>query len=245
MFSPLNDPHVADWFRRLDAAWRRMPAEEQARQREEVQQHLEALAAANEELGSSPEEARQFALSQFGDPSKFGKRMAWEWQRKQGFIGPQIASVFYGIVICSASMFAVAAIDWLVTASLHFVMNITLTYDPFPSVTCGALGIPIVTGVAVGWKYPRHALKGASYAACLWPLLPAFALFLRMLQPCLVSPMHIYWPNFAIACFAFPVWLFLTCGASYFASVTKRGWYKPSWEDFKITLPSRTKQMSC
>ena len=244
MFSPLNDPQVEQWFQQLNKPLNRLPADERAAIHAEVRQHLELLAAANEELGSSSEEARQFALTQFGDPRKFGKRMAWEWQRKQGFIGPQIASVFYGIAVCSASMFAIAAVDWLVTALPYFVMNIILTYDPFPAVTCGALGIPVVTGMAVGRKYPAQALRGTFYAACLWPLLPALALFSRMLQPCLISPVQINWPNFIIACFAFPVWLFLTCGAAYLASVTRRGWYKPTWADFKITLPSRTKQIS-
>ncbi len=244
MFSPLENEELDQWFQRLDAPLKRLPAEERAQLYQEVRQHLYALAAANEELGSPPAEAWQYALDQFGNPSKFGRRMVWEWRRKHGFISLQIAAVLYGIAVSSVSMIAIAAIDWLVTALPYFAMNIILINDPFPALICGALGIPIVTGVAVGWKYPRHALKGVFYAACLWPLLPALALFSRMLQPCLISPVQINWPNFMFTCFAFPVWLFLTCGAAYLASVTKRGWYRPSLIDFKITLPSRTKQIS-
>ena len=57
MFSPLNDPQVEHWFQRLNAPLKRLPAEERTQIHQEVRQHLEALAAANEELGSSPEEA--------------------------------------------------------------------------------------------------------------------------------------------------------------------------------------------
>ena len=244
MFSPLNDPQVEQWFQRLNAPLKRLPAEEHAALHQEVRQHLEALAAANEELGSSPEEAWEHALEQFGEPNKLGKHMAWEWRRKQGFLGPQTAAVLYGIAACSVSMIALAGINWLVMALPYYTMNIILVSNPLPVLPCGLLGIPlgipIVTGAAVGWKYPRRALKGAFYAACLWPGLPASTVFLACLRPCLVGSARITdWPFFVCACLAFPAWFSLTCGAAYLASATKRGWYKPTWEDFKLTWPKR------
>ena len=97
MFSPLNDPQVEQWFQRLNAPLKRLPAEERTQLHHEVRQHLEALAAANEELGSSPSEALELALQQFGDPSKFGKKMAQEWH--QGKIGfrADAAAVMFGV----------------------------------------------------------------------------------------------------------------------------------------------------
>ncbi|MGI4790903.1 MAG: permease prefix domain 1-containing protein [Janthinobacterium lividum] len=243
MFSPLENDSLDNWFQRLNAPLKRLPAEERTQLHQEVRQHLEALAAANEELGSAPEKAWEQALIQFGEPTKFGKRMVWEWRCKHGFLSPQVGAILYGIAVCSASMVALAIVNWLVVAVpywvTYWVMNIILNSNPSPLLPCGLLGIPVVTGAVIGLKYPREALKGAFYAACIWPGLPALALFSCMLQPCLISPVQIYWPNFLLACFAFPVWLTLTCGAAYLASVMKRGWYRPTWDDFKLTLPKR------
>ena len=86
MFSPLNDPTVADWFRHLDTGWRRLPANEQARQREEVQQHLEGLVAAKTAQGQSSEDAWKNSLVQFGDPTQIGRKMYNGWRlSKTGF----------------------------------------------------------------------------------------------------------------------------------------------------------------
>lgn len=243
MFSPLNDPNITDWFECLDAPLKRLPAAERQQLHEEVRQHLDALMAANEELGSTPEEAWKHALAQFGEPSKFGKRMAWEWRRKHGFLGPQIAAILYGVAVCSASMLALAVINWLVIALpyyvVYYVMNIILVSNPFPVDSLGFLVVPIVTGAAIGRKYPHQSSRGSFYAACLWPGLPATTVLLAFLRPCLTSVVQINWICLTFYCLAFPAWFLLTCGAAYFASVTKRGWYRPTWGDFKITLPKR------
>jgi hypothetical protein len=49
--------------------------EARAEWREEARQHLAALAAAHEELGSSPEEAVEAALRQFGDARQIGRQV--------------------------------------------------------------------------------------------------------------------------------------------------------------------------
>ena len=86
MFSPHDSPAVKDWFQRFDAASRHLPAEERAVQRQEIQQHLEALVVAHEELGTPPAEAWRLALTQFGNPTKIGRKIGEEWQ--QGRTGP-------------------------------------------------------------------------------------------------------------------------------------------------------------
>ena len=70
MFSPHDSPTVNEWFQRFDAASRHLPAEERAAQREEIQQHLEGLAAAKMAQGQPTEAAWKAALMQFGDPAK-------------------------------------------------------------------------------------------------------------------------------------------------------------------------------
>ena len=52
MFSPLNDPQVEEWFQRLNAPLQRLPLAERVELHTEVRQHLDALVAANKELGS-------------------------------------------------------------------------------------------------------------------------------------------------------------------------------------------------
>ena len=99
MFSPLENEDLDNWFQGLNRPLKRLPADERRELHAEVRQHLEALAAANEELGSTPEEAWQFARDQFGDPGKFGRRMAWEWRRKQGLIGPPTRRHFYAELV--------------------------------------------------------------------------------------------------------------------------------------------------
>ena len=238
MFSPLNDPNVTDWFRRLDAAWHRMPAEEQQRQREEVQQHLDALVKANEELGSTPSEAAALALMQFGDPVRIGRRMAWEWRRKQGLVGPQIASILWGIGVTAVASPAVMLINWLASSVTYFVMNIILIHDFIDGYTWVFVWTPIIVGLVVGRKHPNRALIGVFYAALAWPILPG----LYFLSSCILlnhpgAAITKQWSESCVAILA--LWLLLTCGAAYLASVTKRGWYKPTWEDFKLTLPKR------
>ncbi len=78
MFYLQDNESLDKWFQRLNAPLKRLPTDERIKLHQEVRQHLEALAAANEELGSSPEEAWEHALVQFGDPSRFGRQMRRE-----------------------------------------------------------------------------------------------------------------------------------------------------------------------
>jgi len=239
--SPPNSPAVTQWFQRLEAAWARMPADERTRQREEVQQHLEALVKANEELGSSPAEAWQYALDQFGNPSKFGRRMVWEWRRKQGLVGPQLAAILCGIGVTAVASPAVMLINWLASTVTYLVMNIILIHEFVDGETWVLVWTPIIVGLVVGRKHPHRALAGASYAALTWPILPALIMLLVCILQSHVGPVTAW--QWSEGYGALVRWLLLTCGAAYLASVTKRGWYRPSLADFKITLPSRTRQI--
>ncbi len=78
MFNPSENEALDQWFQRLNAPLKRLPPQERAELHQEVRQHLESLVAANEELGSSPQEAWELAMTQFGDPARIGRRLAWE-----------------------------------------------------------------------------------------------------------------------------------------------------------------------
>ncbi len=239
MFSPLENEELDRWFQRLNAPLKRLPADERQQLHEEVRQHLEALVKANEELGSAPEEAQKFALRQFGDPARFGRRMAWEWRCSHSLFSPEMMAVLYGIGIHAA-----AAVGLMLLCLLKDLLNYSGVSVPGTSglLTYGYLvGIPLSTGWMVGRKYPREALMGAFHAPLVVLILPTLiGLAAAISQEVCYQYLLIF-----VSCLAvFSGWLLLACGAAYLASVTKRGWYRPSWADFKITLPSRRRQVN-
>jgi hypothetical protein len=235
MFSPLNDPQVEQWFQRLNAPLRRLSVEERAELHSEVRQHLEALVAANEELGSSRQEAWEHALAQFGDPTRIGRRLAWEWRRGKGWVrsdvSPDMGAVLYGL---GASTVAYAGIS-----RAYVFLCTPARYGEFLNshkeimALAMSVAFPILMGLMVGRKCPMRALTGALYAALLWPALP-LAVTATDLGPVELHQLLIWECS----------WLTLSSGAAYLASVTKRGWYRPSWADFNLTLPRRRLHLS-
>ena len=243
MFSPLENEEQDGWFQRLNKPLKRLPAEERAELHAEVRQHLEALAAANEELGSTPKEAWEHALTQFGEPDKVGKRMAWEWRHGQGLIGPQLAAILCGVGVTAIALPMVMLINWLASTVTYLTMNIILVHELINGCTWVFGWAPSIVGAVVGRKHPHWALAGAFYNALTWPILPGLDLLSCGLQQSRPGP------TIVLQCsqlygFISVCWLLPTCGAAYVASVTKRGWYRPSLADFKIALPSRTKQVN-
>lgn len=225
MFSPLNDPQVEHWFQRLNAPLKRLPADERTQIHQEVRQHLEALAAANEELGSSPPEALELALQQFGDPGKIGKQMAQEWHQSRTGFRAETTAILFGV--------GLQALMW-VTLWLLPLLGVPMLADYFVY-----LGVTqIVLYFVLGRRYSLQAIRSAFYTDILcsvWYLLGNI----------LVGILHTAIPQLLIVAFH-PTFLliilmpsFLHLGIAYLASVTKRGWYRPTWEDFKLTWPKR------
>ncbi len=218
MFSPLNDLAVTDWFRRLDAAWKRMPADEQTRQREEVRQHLESLATSNTAQGQPLDAAWSAALAQFGDPTHLGRKIYREWKQSRTGFRRDMAAIFFGL-------------------GLILGLGIIETIPLFLWATTFYGGTFFVY-VVLGRKYPMQAIKGAFYITIvcnIWNLLGA----------ALVAVLHVEVPQLSVMAFQ-PVFLLAMLSSllfhptlAYLASVTKRGWYKPTWDDFKLTLPKR------
>lgn len=228
MFDLLENEELDQWFQRFSAPLKHLPIEERAELHQEVRQHLEALVAANEELGSSPQEAWEHALAQFGDPAHIGRRLAWEWRRSQGWVSPDMAAVLYtlGAHVVSTAVLIVCTVLVMITFRLYdnFGTAFTLEY---------LVGVPLLAGAAVGRRFPNRALTGAFYAAVAWPLLPLMVVaavsMTRLNVPDLLSVM--LWPA---------GWLTLGCGAAYLASARqRRQWYRPTLADFMLRLPRR------
>ena len=236
-----DDNDLDNWFQQLNKPLKRLPANERREVHAEVRQHLEALAAANEELGSTPEEAWEHALEQFGDPGKFGRRMAWEWRRGQGWVSPDMAAVLYGVGIHAAASAglvvlycAVCLLDYCSGARLSGSGAWWLMMAGY------VVGVPALTGFALGRKYPQRALTGAFYAALALPVLPLLA---AAIASALQSQGEM-WTNAAEAAGIEADLLSVTCGAAYVGSAwARREWYRPTWTDFKMTLPKRRRQV--
>ena len=238
MFSPLNNKDLDDWFQRLNAPLKHLPPGERQQLHEEVRQHLDALVKANEELRSTPEEAWEHALPQFGDPVRIGRRMAWEWRRSHGLFSPDMMAVLYGTGIHAA-----AAVGLILLCLLKDLLNYSgiNVHDASGFMAYGYLaGVPLSVGWMVGRKYPREALRGAFQAPLVVLILPTLIGLAAAVSQEMCSQ---YLLIFASCSAVFSTWLLLTCSAAYLTSVTKRGWYKPTLNDFKITLPKRRRRV--
>jgi hypothetical protein len=241
MFSPLNDPQMEQWFQRLNAPLKRLPAADRIELHEEVRQHLYALVAANRELGSSPQEAWEHALTQFGDPTRIGRHLAWEWRRGRGWVSAEMAVVLCGVGLHLAASAGLIALFCIVSFLDYFFSERILGRGAGWLMTAGYfVGVPVLTGLRLGCKYPRQALTGAFYALLALPVIPLLsAAGLSALQ----TPEEM-WREAVVITGVSAGMLSLTCGAAYLASVTKRGWYRPSLADFKLTLPHKRLQIN-
>ena len=243
MFSPLNDPNVTDWFRRLDTAWRRMPAEEQQRQREEMQQHLEGLVTAKVAAGQSAEDAWNAALVQFGNPAQIGHKVYQEWcQSKVGFRA-EIMAVLFGLGLSALNYGLIQLLLSSPLIILYFTGNL---YPQWLYTTAFSIALEtifygggILSYVLLGRKYPFQAIKGALFTFVLSALLGWIPVTAYVVRGNHINPAHVLT---AMATRTLPLVPSRLAGIvmlSYLASVTKRGWYKPTFEDFKLTLPKR------
>ena len=247
MFRPLENEALDNWFRRLNAPLKRLPAEEQARLNEEVGQHLEALVAANEAQGRKPEEAWMLALDQFGDPERFGQQMAEEWRQSRiGFRADMIAILFgLGLYVLLWPVQHPLCDLWF--QSLRDAHGISIL--GFVSVLRAVIGYGSLIGInaAIGLKYPVQALKSAFYGHIVWHAGTwiSAAVFWTVTTKNGIGPVAwvtmVTHPKFLLLV---PLWALLGAAIAYLASVTKRGWYRPTVDDLKISLPRRRSQLS-
>ena len=249
MFSPHDSPAVNDWFRRLDAAWRRLPAEERISQREEIQQHLEALVAAKAAQGQPTEVAWDSALMQFGDPTQIGRKICQEWQQSRTGFRADIRAIMFGASLTLVSRLVLQLLWAFWFDKLYNENNGLYTHGH------GLVGLALVVSrvvgyggsalipLAIGRKYPSQAIKSAFYPYVLWDLWTLGPLAVSLTRQ--TGPVdHSQWTLLTYIISSMPLWTAGHLTLAYLASVTRRGWYRPSLDDFKLTLPRKRPQTS-
>jgi len=237
--SPHDSPAVKDWFRCLDSAWRCLPAEERDSQREEIQQHLEGLVAAKLAQGQLHEVAWEAAIRQFGDPTQLGRKMYQEWQQGRTGFRADMKAILFGC--------GLQAMRGAVDQCLYFFYSQNGS-PPYPNpLFLWVIGMPATAliGFGIGCKYPHQAMKSALVWPFLWPLVlwaeAAILYSVGWMHLSTLEPL----PRVLLDSFHYNSIVALSsCLAAYLASVTKRGWYRPSLADFKLTLPRRRPQLS-
>ena len=96
-------------------------------------------------------------------------------------------------------------------------------------------------GLVIGLQYPLQALKATFYGVSLIYMWTWATWLLRVAQAPIEQVMQVTLFIGAAALYA-ALWIAISVGAAYLASVTKRGWYRPSLADFKLTLPRKRRQ---
>lgn len=237
MFSPHDSPAVKDWFRRFDAASHRLPAEERASQREEIQQHLEGLVDARVAQGQPSEVAWEAAMRQFGDPTQLGRKMYQEWQQGHSWLRSDVTAVFCATGISLLMMTLGSSLLYLWVHS-HGWQSVTWAVR-LPL----AFGVTTTVGLVIGLQYPLQALKATLYGISLIYIWTWATWLTRVAQAPVEQVIQVTLLIGAAALYA-ALWIAISMSVAYLASVTKRGWYRPCVNDFKLTLPRKLRQTS-
>ena len=247
MSSPHDSQTPEEWFRHFDAASRRLPAEERASQREEIRQHLEGLVAAKTALGQSPEAAWVAALKQFGDPTQIGRKMSQEWQQGRiGFRADMKAILFgFGLDWLLSIVLVLYTVIRFLWAHFHGVSDFSgrMFYLPPTVRQVAGLGGALLICTVIGRKYPLQAIRAALYSSLLWGLFEVLPLVVFDMTSKVVLPKPLS-VIIAHTLMWMPAWALGHSIIAYLASATRRGWYRPSLGDFKLTLSRRRPQVS-
>jgi len=231
MSSPPNNTRVEEWFQQLEKAARYLPGDEREKLHQELRQHLESIVADNINAGQSAEEAWAVALGQLGNPGQIGRKVYLVWKQARGGFRAEIGAILF--VLClNFALVTFRSFCFGLWTHAHGWQSISgITYFLI------SFGIAVVVGFASGTLFPVQALKSAFYGTtliCTWAVIKLIPLVPYI--PGGASEQGKVLISAAICIF---IWIILAVIAAYLASVTKRGWYKPTLGDFKLTLPRR------
>lgn len=185
-----NDEQLDRFFHRLNQPLQRMPQPARAELHRELRQHLDALIAAHEELGASPQEAFDRALRQFGDPGKVGRKLWWEWLLTSLQPSEEFQAVLYALGSCLLLGPLLFLLGFLALPVGIASLTSPAAADDFLNshsyaLSLGVLaGMPLLSGLLTGRKYPRRPARAMFWAsvsllAFLLPVLGTASLILH------------------------------------------------------------------
>ena len=225
---------VEEWFQQLEKAARHLPGDEREKLHQELRQHLESLAADKIGAGQRAEEAYILSLGQMGNPGRIGRKVYLVWKQAQGGFRAEVGVVFFVLLI-----------NFMLLTFRSFCFGLWTHAHGWQSIS-GTLyflisfGIAVVVGFVVGTLFPFQALIASLYGMTLvWAL---EVIKMISLTPYILGGASEQVKVLIDAAIWTFVWIILAVITAYLASVTKRGWYKPTLADFKLTLPRRWAQ---
>lgn len=138
-----------------------LPAYQRDEELAEVRAHLEAMIAANQELGDTEEEAVHAALRQFDASRKLGQGLARTWRRGQRRTWRETLS---GAAICAAGCY------WGISSVITLVFYPMVATTPSEAARSKVLNLafyvllPILPGLVTGLATPKRAVIGTALA---------------------------------------------------------------------------------
>ncbi len=149
---------IDDYLDHVSAGLLALPYPQRAEIRRELRQHIAALAAAHEEMGSTPKAAVEAALSRFGDPARIARGFVQAWHvssPRERMATPWLA-IRHGLRWFSGAM-ALLALE--VIGLMHAFSG------PSEGLFLVSLWIlPIIAGWKTGAAAPIRAGLGTFYA---------------------------------------------------------------------------------
>jgi hypothetical protein len=157
------DPRVEDYLDRVCGPLVGIvPYEKRAEIRRELCEHLQALIATHEDLGSTREEAVTAALQQFGDPAKLAQHWLREWEYTDANAVPRFWRRSQRIALLTCGI-AAAVATLILTVTGGAINNSDEQWLLIPLL----FGLPLAAGTVVGLTAPKR---------------PALAVLLALLQ---------------------------------------------------------------
>ena len=149
---------IDDYLDHVSAGLLALPDPQRMEIRRELRQHIAALAAAHEEMGSAPEAAVEAALSSFGDPARIARGFvqAWRAPSPQERAATPWPAIRHGLRWFSGAM-ALLAIEMIGMMHHYTSFGERLWLASFWI-------LPVIAGWKTGASAPARAGLGTFYA---------------------------------------------------------------------------------
>jgi hypothetical protein len=158
-----SDSRIEDYLDRVCAPLvESVPCARRGELRRELREHLEALAASYEEVGSEASVAVEAALQQFGDPRELARRYADEW--RNGTECGTSPPIWPDLCVALGCFGLLSSFHTLLSAMARSAGH------PAAAWVTMAITLPITAGLLTGLVAPWRPVRGALLAILLLSL---------------------------------------------------------------------------